>query len=320
MSELLKVVGLKKHFPIRKKFWSRENLSVKAVDGLDLTIQAGETVGLVGESGSGKTTVGRLILRLITPTAGRIWFKDQEITDLDRRAMRPLRRRMQIVFQDPYSSLNPRMTVREIIGEGLEGGGQAAARDKRAIILDVMEKVGLRPEQYTRYPHEFSGGQRQRIAIARAIVLRPELVVADEPLSALDVSIQAQIVNLLEKLKEEYRLSYLFISHDLSIVEYLADRVAVMSLGKIVELAPRDLLYDRPAHPYTLSLFSAIPLPQVGKRQQRIILQGDIPSPIHPPQGCRFHPRCFRAVEICAQVEPAWREIADGHHAACHLY
>lgn len=320
MSELLKVAGLKKHFPVQGRFWDRKKVSVKAVDGLDLTIHTGETVGLVGESGSGKSTTGRLILRLITPTAGRIWFKDQEITDLDRRAMRPLRRKMQIIFQDPYSSLNPRMTVREIVGEGLDGGGQAANRERREIILDIMEKVGLRPEHYHRYPHEFSGGQRQRIAIARAIVLRPELVVADEPLSALDVSIQAQIVNLLEKLKDEYRLAYLFISHDLSIVEYLSDRVAVMYLGKIVELAPRDLLYDHPAHPYTLSLFSAIPLPQVGKKRQRIILQGDIPSPIHPPRGCRFHPRCCRAMEICAQAEPAWKEIADGHHVACHLY
>ena len=320
MSELLKAVGLKKHFPVQKRFWDRSSVSVKAVDGLDLTIHTGETVGLVGESGSGKSTTGRLILRLISPTAGRIWFKDQEITDLDRRALRPLRRKMQIIFQDPYSSLNPRMTVREIVGEGFDGGGRVANREKREIILDIMEKVGLRPEHCNRYPHEFSGGQRQRIAIARAIVLRPELVVADEPLSALDVSIQAQIVNLLEKLREEFRLAYLFISHDLSIVEYLCDRVAVMYLGKIVELAPRDSLYDRPAHPYTLSLFSAIPLPQVGKKQQRIILQGDIPSPILPPQGCRFHPRCFRAMEICAQVEPVWKDIADGHHVACHLY
>jgi peptide/nickel transport system ATP-binding protein len=320
MPELLKVAGLTKHFPVRKKFWSRESVSVKAVDGLDLTIDTGETLGLVGESGSGKSTVGRLILRLITPTAGRIWFNGQEITDLDRRAMRPLRRRMQIIFQDPYSSLNPRMTVREIVGEGLEGDGQVASRERREIVLDIMEKVGLRPEHCSRYPHEFSGGQRQRIAIARAIVLRPSLVVADEPLSALDVSIQAQIVNLLDKLRQEYHLSYLFISHDLSIVEYLCDRVAVMYLGKIVELAPRDRLYDHPAHPYTLSLFSAIPLPQVGRKQQRIILQGDIPSSIDPPRGCRFHPRCFRAMEICAQAEPVWKEIAVGHHVACHLY
>ena len=320
MTPLLKVENLKKYFPVRKGFLGRGHDFVRAVDGIDLEIHRGETLGLVGESGSGKSTTGRLILRLINPTDGRIWFKGQDITGLSRKALRPLRRSMQIIFQDPYSSLNPRMTVAEIIGEGLKRNTSLSARERKEQTLDIMGKVGLRPEQYDRYPHEFSGGQRQRIGIARAIVLHPEFVVADEPLSALDVSIQAQTVNLLEQLKEEFRLSYLFISHDLSVVEHVSDRLAVMYLGKIVELAPRDQLYDTPKHPYTISLLSAVPLPRVHGKRQRIILKGDIPSPFNPPAGCRFHPRCFRAMEICSHQEPDWKDLGKGHFTACHLY
>jgi oligopeptide/dipeptide ABC transporter ATP-binding protein len=320
MVELLKTSHLKKHFPVRKKFWGRDTAFIQAVDGVDLEIHQGETLGLVGESGSGKSTIGRLILRLIEPSAGKIWFQGVEITGLNRKDMRPLRKSMQIIFQDPYSSLNPRMTVHEIIGEGLRREVRLSRREKKEHILDIMEKVGLRPEHYNRYPHEFSGGQRQRIGIARAVVLNPQLVVADEALSALDVSIQAQTVNLLEKLKDDYRLSYLFISHDLSIVEHLSDRIAVMYLGKIVELASRDQLFDDPRHPYTISLLSAVPIPKPGRKPQRIILKGDIPSPLNPPKGCRFHTRCFRTMEVCSHLEPEWKETTDGHFTACHLF
>jgi len=275
---------------------------------------------MVGESGCGKSTTGRLILRLINPTEGRIWFHDQDITYLSRKAMVPLRQKMQIIFQDPYSSLNPRMTVKDIIGEGLKRNSNMSPKERKERVLDIMAKVGLRPEHYNRHPHEFSGGQRQRIGIARAIIINPELVVADEPLSALDVSIQAQVINLLEKLKDDFRLSYLFISHDLSVVEHISNRIAVMYLGKIVELAPRDQLYDDPKHPYTRALLSAVPLPQVQRKKQRVILKGDIPSPMNPPEGCRFHTRCNRAMEVCSQLEPEWKEVEDAHFTACHLY
>ncbi len=320
MKTLLEVKNLKKYFDIRKGLLSITHGSIKAVDGVQLNIYPGETVGLVGESGSGKSTFGRCILRLIDPTEGRIWFQGIDITKLKRNALRMLRKNMQIIFQDPYSSLNPRMTVKEIIGDGLKRYTPMRGQEKREWILDIMEKVGLRPEHYHRYPHEFSGGQRQRIGIARAIALNPELVIADEPLSALDVSIQAQTINLLEQLKKDFRLSYLFISHDLSVVEYISDRIAVMYLGKIVEMASKDQLYDDPKHPYTISLLSAIPLPQVREKRNRIILKGDIPSPLDPPGGCRFHTRCFKSMDICSKVEPVWKDVGNAHFTSCHLF
>ncbi|MBW1690645.1 MAG: dipeptide ABC transporter ATP-binding protein [Deltaproteobacteria bacterium] len=320
MNTLLKVENLKKYFPVRKGFLRRGDDVIRAVDGIQFELRQGETLGFVGESGCGKSTTGRLILRLIDPTEGRIWFRDRDITGLSRKAMRPLRQKMQIIFQDPYSSLNPRMTVKDIIGEGLKRNAKMNTKEREERVFEIMEKVGLRPEHSTRYPHEFSGGQRQRISIARVIVLNPELVVADEPLSALDVSIQAQVINLMEKLKEDFRLSYLFISHDLSVVEHISDRIVVMYLGKIVELAPRDLLYDDPKHPYTIALLSAVPLPQVKKKKERIILKGDIPSPINPPQGCRFHTRCNRSMEACSHLEPKWKEVEKDHFTACHLF
>jgi len=319
MKELLRVENLKKYFPLKKGFWRLQNDAIRAVDRIQFELHQGETLGLVGESGCGKSTTGRLILRLIDPTEGRIWFRGQEITNLSRKEMRPLRRDMQIIFQDPYSSLNPRMTVKEIIGEGLRKDPTIGETERKERVLDIMQKVGLRPEHYNRHPHEFSGGQRQRIGIARAIILNPELVVADEPLSALDVSIQAQVINLLEKLKEDFHLSYLFISHDLSVVEHISNRIAVMYLGKIVELASRDSLYDDPKHPYTIALLSAVPVPEVGRKKERIILKGDLPSPINPPKGCRFHNRCNHKMEVCSHLEPEWKEVKIGHFTACHL-
>jgi oligopeptide/dipeptide ABC transporter ATP-binding protein len=319
--ELLRVTGLVKHFPIRKGLMQRQVAAVQAVDGIDFTVRKGETLSLVGESGCGKSTTGRLVTRLEKPTAGEIIFEGRDITHLSDSAMRPLRRDVQMIFQDPYSSLNPRHTVGKIVGAPFrlqqvqpEGGVKKA-------VQSLLELVGLNPEHYNRYPHEFSGGQRQRIGIARTLALKPKLIVADEPVSALDVSIQAQVVNLLEDLQQELDLTYVFIAHDLSVVRHVSDRVAVMYLGKVVEIADREGLYGRPMHPYTVALMSAVPVPDTKRRTERdrIRLQGDVPSPINPPPACRFHTRCWKAQEVCRTEEPPLYELAPGHRVACHF-
>jgi len=318
---LIEVRDLKKYFPVRGSLLGSKKQVLKAVDGVTLSIYKGETLGLVGESGCGKTTVGRTILKLYAPTDGRIIFEGNDITDLNERQMRPYRKKMQIIFQDPYASLNPRMTVGDIIAESIDIHNIARGEERKAIIYDLLSKVGLNKEHANRYPHEFSGGQRQRIGIARALAVNPEFIVCDEPISALDVSIQAQIVNLLEDLQEELGLTYLFIAHDLSMVKHISNRIGVMYLGKLVELAPSDELYDRSLHPYTRALLSAIPVPDPDAAQQRkrIILEGDVPTPINPPSGCRFRTRCPIAREVCAQEEPVMRDYGGGHMVACHF-
>jgi oligopeptide transport system ATP-binding protein len=318
---IVRVEKLTKHFPVRGGLLARRGPVVRAVDGVTLDVRAGETVGLVGESGCGKSTLGRVVLRLLDPTDGAIRFEGKDITTTSQRALRPVRRRMQIVFQDPYSSLNPRMTVRAAIGEAMRIHGLVSSRDEeQAKIAKLLERVGLRPETMSRYPHEFSGGQRQRIGIARALAVEPRFIVADEPVSALDVSIQAQIVNLLRDLQDELGLAYLFIAHDLSVVEYVSHRVAVMYLGKIVELAPAGEIYADAKHPYTKALLSAIPVPDPKTKAKRIVLEGDVPSPSNPPPGCHFHPRCPIAEKgLCDVKEPVLREVAPGHWASCHL-
>jgi oligopeptide/dipeptide ABC transporter ATP-binding protein len=319
--EILSVRGLVRHFPIRAGVLQKQVAAVQAVDGIDFTIRKGETLSLVGESGCGKSTTGRLITRLDEPTKGEIVFEGRDITHLSMNAMRPLRRDIQMIFQDPYSSLNPRHTVGKIVGAPFRLQKVNPAGGVKKAVQDLLELVGLNPEHYNRYPHEFSGGQRQRIGIARTLALKPKLIVADEPVSALDVSIQAQVVNLLEDLQEELGLTYVMIAHDLSVVRHVSDRVAVMYLGKIVELAERDDLYQQPMHPYTVALMSAVPIPDTGRRKgrERIRLEGDVPSPINPPPACRFHTRCWKAQEICKTDEPPMLPLAPGHFVACHF-
>ncbi|MBS5985477.1 dipeptide ABC transporter ATP-binding protein [Clostridium paraputrificum] len=315
---ILKVENLKKYFPIKGGFFSKTIGNVKAVDGVSLEVRKGETLGIVGESGCGKSTTGRAILQLLKPTGGKVYFKDQDLSKLSKKEMRALRPKMQLIFQDPYSSLNPRMTVGQIIGEALIDHKMATKENLREKVLEVMDLCGLAEYQIDRFPHEFSGGQRQRIGIARALALDPEFIVADEPVSALDVSIQAQIINLLAKLQKEKGFSYMFISHDLSVVEHLCQRVGVMYLGSMVELADKDELFDNPLHPYTKALLSAIPIPDPTIKRERIILTGDIPSPANPPKGCKFHTRCPYATDKCRNEAPEYREIKEGHFVACH--
>jgi oligopeptide/dipeptide ABC transporter ATP-binding protein len=319
MSVLLQVRDLRKHYPVRKGLLGRAVAKVHAVDGISFSIAASETLGLVGESGCGKSTAGKTILRLVDPTAGTIEWRGQRIEALSRAAMRPVRRELQAVFQDPYSSLNPRLRAADIVAEPLrnyEQLGGAAAREK---VAWLFEKVGLRADQMVKYPHEFSGGQRQRLGIARALAVRPKLIVCDEPVSALDVSVQAQVINLLEDLQAEFGVSYLFVAHDLAVVEHISHRVAVMYLGKIVELTDKKTLFRDPQHPYTEALLSAVPVPDPKAQKKRIILAGDVPSPITPPPGCRFHTRCPYAEERCRREEPAMKEVRPGHLVACHL-
>jgi oligopeptide/dipeptide ABC transporter ATP-binding protein len=316
---LLEVSDLKKHYPMRKGWLSQTVGNVLAVDGISFTIHAGETLGLVGESGCGKSTAGKAILKLIDPTSGTVKVRGQRIDQLSRAEMRPYRRELQVVFQDPYSSLNPRMNVGDIVGEPLRNYAIAGGAELERRVAQLFEKVGLRGEAMQRYPHEFSGGQRQRIGIARALALNPSLIVCDEPVSALDVSVQAQVINLLMDLQNEFGLSYLFVAHDLAVVEHISHRIAVMYLGKIVELTDKKSLFANPLHPYTEALLSAVPLPDPEARRDRIILKGDVPSPINPPTGCRFHTRCPYAFDRCRVEEPAMLEVRPGHQVACHL-
>ncbi len=317
---LVEVKKLRKFFPVRTHFFAREKLFVQAVNNVSLTIKRGETLGLVGESGCGKSTLGRLILRLEEPTAGEIYFEGENILQFNAERLRQMRRQMQIIFQDPYSSLNPRKTVGSIIGEPLIIHKIGTKKEQEERVRYLMEVVGLRPEHINRYPHEFSGGQRQRIGIARALALNPKLIIADEPVSALDVSIQAQVLNLLEDLQDEFHLTYLFIAHDLSVVEHISDRVAVMHLGRIAELAKSEELYRNPKHPYTQALLSANPVPDPTLERQRVILQGEVPSPINPPPGCNFHTRCPQRFDLCDQAIPELKEVELDHWVACHLY
>jgi oligopeptide/dipeptide ABC transporter ATP-binding protein len=318
---LVEVRDLKKHFPIVKGVFSRPAGTVHAVDGVSFHINPGETLGLVGESGCGKSTVGRTLLKLVEPTAGQILVHGEDITGLDGEAMLPYRRQMQMIYQDPYASLNPRMSAGEIVGEPLHIHRVADSGERQDRVASLFERVGLRPELISHYPHEFSGGQRQRIGIARALALNPELIVGDEPVSALDVSIQAQIINLLMDLQDELKLSYLFVAHDLAVVEHLSHRVAVMYLGRIVELTDKTSLFEMPLHPYTEALLSAVPIPKASARSRnRVILKGDVPSPINPPTGCHFHTRCLYAHSRCRAEAPPLREVVPDHWAACHLH
>nr|WP_267880591.1 dipeptide ABC transporter ATP-binding protein [Actinokineospora spheciospongiae] len=319
--DLLVAEDLQMHFPIRRGLLRRKVGAVQAVDGLTFSVKRGETLSIVGESGCGKTTTGRLLTRLLEPTGGKVTLEGRDITHLSMSDMRPMRRDIQMIFQDPYSSLNPRHTVGTIVGAPYRLQKVDPPGGVKKAVQELLELVGLNPEHYNRYPHEFSGGQRQRIGIARTLALRPKLIVADEPVSALDVSIQAQVVNLLEDLQNEFDLTYVMIAHDLSVVRHVSDRVAVMYLGQIMEIADRTALYERPMHPYTVALLSAVPIPDTNRKnnRERIRLQGDVPSPINPPSGCRFHTRCWKAQEICKTVQPPLAELAPGHRAACHF-
>ena len=318
-NHLLKVKALKKYFPVGGGLFGRGRGFIKAVDGVDLNVRKGETLGIVGESGCGKSTLGYCILRLEEPTSGQVVFEGEDILDRDQTSMQRLRRDMQIIFQDPYSSLDPRKTVGRLVGEGFQIHGLLTSKQRREKVMELLEIVGLLPEHFYRYPHEFSGGQRQRICISRALALNPKLVIADEPVSALDVSVQAQILNLLVSLQNRFQLTYLFISHDLGVVRHICNRIAVMYLGRVVESAPREALYDNPRHPYTASLLSAVPLPNPLRKRKRIRLTGDVPSPIHTPPGCSFHPRCPKVQPICGKESPMQKILESGHHVACHF-
>lgn len=320
MTDLLQVNHLVKYFPLRRNLFQRRQEYVHAVDDVSLKLADQETLGLVGESGCGKSTVGRSILRLIEPTAGEVWYQGRNILTLRDRELRPLRREMQIIFQDPYGSLNPRLTVERIVEEPLLTHRVGTRYDRGAQVDQALQMVGLQPEHKKRFPHEFSGGQRQRIMIARALILKPRLVIGDEPVSALDVSVQAQVLNLISRLQRQMDFACIFISHDLGIIRYISHRVAVMYLGRIVETAPVKALYANPRHPYTLALLSAVPVPHPRQKKKRQILEGDVPSPIHPPTGCRFHPRCPRRMEHCSQETPQMRLVSPEHWVACHLY
>ncbi|MDJ0816741.1 MAG: dipeptide ABC transporter ATP-binding protein [Desulfobacterales bacterium] len=320
MDPLLEVNDLKVHFPITKGIFSRTAGYVYAVDGVSFNLKAGETLGIVGESGCGKTTTGLAILRLIDPTDGQVRFQGKDMSRYTKQEKLNLRREMQIIFQDPYSSLNPRMTLNRTLADPMKIHGLYSGSEREDRVAYLLRKVGLTPEHGRRYPHEFSGGQRQRIGVARALALNPQVIIGDEPVSALDVSIQAQIINLLIDLQEEFDLSYIIISHDLAVVEYICDRIAVMYLGKIVEMAAYRELYTRPRHPYTDALLSAVPIPDLDAKSERVILGGDVPSPINPPSGCRFHPRCPKRMDICPNEEPHLKDLGDEHWVACHLY
>lgn len=317
---ILQAKNIKKYFPIKGGILRKTVGHVKAVDDVSLDVLRGETLGVVGESGSGKSTLGRVLLRLLAPTEGQILFENQDISTIGNRQLRPIRRDMQIVFQDPYASLNSKMSVQELIEEPLIVQTKLSRAERRDKAIDLLEKVGLRPDDRLKYPHEFSGGQRQRISIARALSLNPKFVICDEPVSALDVSIQAQVLNLMADLQDEFNLTYLFIAHDLSVVKHISDRVAVMYLGRIAEIAPKKSLYEKPLHPYTEALLSSVPSTDVQQRRQKIILKGDLPSPSNPPTGCAFRTRCPKAHERCELVRPELTEVGNGHYVACHLY
>jgi len=317
---ILEVDGLKKYFDIKGGPLGRKVGEVKAVDDISFTVMEGEILGIVGESGCGKSTTGKSILRLIEPTEGKVTFEDTDITNVNSEQMRKLRKDMQIIFQDPYASLNPRHTVEKIVGEPLLVHGIKSAKERKERVQELLEVVGLSAYHASRYPHQFSGGQRQRIGIARALANNPKLIICDEPVSALDVSIQSQILNLMEELRDQFNLTYIFIAHDLSVVKHISDRIGVMYLGRMVELTDKDKLYDDPKHPYTQALLSAVPLPDPDLEKERIILKGDVPSPANPPSGCAFHTRCPHAMDICKEIRPEFKPVEDNHFVACHLY
>ncbi|GLI09273.1 peptide ABC transporter ATP-binding protein [Paenibacillus tyrfis] len=317
---LLQVLNLKKHYPIHGGLFRRQVGSIQAVNDFSLTMRRGETVGLVGESGCGKSTTGRAIMRLIEPTAGTIYFEGQDITRIKGEGLRQIRKHMQMVFQDPFSSLNPKMMVGHLVSEPIRNYESRIGKELEERVAELLVKVGLAEDSYYKYPHEFSGGQRQRISIARTLALKPKLVVADEPVSALDVSIQSQVLNLLQDIQADFGLSYLFIAHDLSVVKHISDRIGVMYLGRLVEITDKKSLYKRPLHPYTQALLSAVPIPDPNAKRERIVLQGDVPSPANPPAGCAFHPRCRHAVAACREEQPTLKQVAPQHEVACHLY